>query len=85
MTEKITMTEAVKQLADLAREVEITDPIDWRAMNIDEQTAYELMASSVIEQFGGVEENYKEPIMMSTIVKLLVENFVLNIKLHQNV
>jgi hypothetical protein len=43
------------------------------------------MASSVIEQFGGVEENFKEPIMMSTIVKLLVENFVLNIKLHQNV
>ena len=79
------MTEAVKQLADLAREVEIADPIDWQAMNIDEQTAYELMASSVIEQFGGVEENFKEPIMMSTIVKLLVENFVLNIKLHQNV
>ena len=85
MTEQVTMTEAVKQLADLAREVEITDPIDWQAMNIDEQTAYELMASSVIVQFGSVEENYKEPIMMSTIVKLLVENFVLNIKLHQNV
>lgn len=80
---EVTVTEAVKQLADLAREVEITDPIDWQAMNIDEQTAYELMANSVIEQFGSIEEKFKEPIMMSTIVKLLVENFILNIKLHQ--
>jgi hypothetical protein len=83
MDPKITRTEAVAQLANLAQEVEITDPIDWKTLNITEQDAYELMANSVLDQFGSVEEKYKEPIMMSTIVKLLVENFVLNIKLHR--
>jgi len=83
MDPKITRTEAVAQLANLAQEVEITDPIDWKSLNITEQDAYELMANSVLDQFGSVEEKYKEPIMMSTIVKLLVENFVLNIKLHR--
>jgi hypothetical protein len=83
MDPKITRTEAVAQLANLAQEVEITDPIDWKTLNITEQDAYELMANSVLDQFGSVEEKYKEPIMMSTIVKLLVENFILNIKLHR--
>ena len=41
------------------------------------------MANSVLEQFGTIEDKFKEPIMMSTIVKLLVENFVLNIKLNK--
>jgi len=83
MDPKITRTEAVSQLASLAQEVEITDPIDWKSLNITEQDAYELMANSVLDQFSTIEDKFKEPIMMSTIVKLLVENFVLNIKLNK--
>ena len=74
----------VNELADLAQQAEITDPIDWDYLNIDEKTAYRLMASSVIEIINNIEENQKLDIAMASMTKLLVENFVLNLKLEQN-
>ena len=65
----------IEQLARLAQEGEGTDPIDWVYLNIDENTAYNLMASHVLEM------DQTPQIMQATIVKLLVENFVLNLKL----
>jgi hypothetical protein len=75
----------VKQLAELAQESEISDPIDWGLLAIKEETAYRLMASDVIDYFESLsddEDQTKEYIMMATITKLLVENFVLNVKYH---
>lgn len=71
----------IKIVAQLAQESEITDPIDWGYLNIDETTAYKLMATHVVEQFGNANQQH-ELVMLSTITKLLVENFVLNLKLH---
>ena len=68
----------VKQLADVAMETEITDPIDWGELAVREEDAYMLMASHVIEMFNGENNTLT---MQATIVKLLVENFVLNLKL----
>jgi hypothetical protein len=85
MNEKLTKTEAVGRLAELAQEVEIKDPIDWGMLNIREQEAYELMANSVLDQMYTVPETHRETVMMATMVKLLVENFVLNIKLAEEV
>lgn len=68
------MTNA-EQLAELAMEVEITDPIDWGNLSIDERTAYQLMATHVLEM------DNDEITAKAVIVKLLVENFVLNLKL----
>ena len=76
-----TKTEAVKMLVDLAQEMEIKDNIDWGMLNIREVDAYELMANSVIDQFLSVNDQHKDTVMMATIVKLLVENFVLNLRL----
>lgn len=70
-----------KQLAELAKEVEITDPIDWGYLSIEETQAYELMASHVLELGSDIEPEKRLPIMMAVVTKLLVENFVLNIKL----
>lgn len=67
------MTE-VEVLADLAMEVESADPIDWGMLAIDERDAFLLMASSVIER------NDDDLTNKAVIVKLLVENFVLNLK-----
>ncbi len=64
-----------EQLADLAMEVEITDPIDWGNLNIDERTAYQLMATHVLDM------DNDSITAQAIIVKLLVENFVLNLKL----
>ena len=83
MTERLTKTEAVGRLVELAQEVEIRDPIDWGMLSINESDAYELMANSVLEQMYSLPESYRETVMMATMTKLLVENFVLNIKLEQ--
>jgi len=83
LTERLTKTEAVGRLVELAQEVEIRDPIDWGMLSINESDAYELMANSVLEQMYSLPESYRETVMMATMTKLLVENFVLNIKLEQ--
>jgi len=73
----------VNELADLAQQAEITDPIDWDYLSVDEKTAYRLMASSVIDIINNIDESQKLDIAMASMTKLLVENFVLNLKLEQ--
>ena len=73
----------VEQLVELAKEVENEDPIDWGMLNIDENEAYKLIAFNVLDMFKDTEEDAKEVVMLTTITKLVVENFVLNLKLHQ--
>ena len=69
---------SIKDLATLAMESESIDPIDWGELNINEEQAFLLMASHVLE----IHQRTPEPeIMMATVTKLLVENFTLNLKL----
>jgi|TARA_B110000908_G_C9998183_1_gene332920 hypothetical protein len=67
--------DAVRTLVALAKEGESVDPINWGNLNISEDEAYVLMATHVL----GMDRN--KLIDGSIIVKLLVENFVLNLKL----
>jgi hypothetical protein len=67
--------DAVRTLVTLAKEGESVDPINWGNLNISEDEAYVLMATHVL----GMDRN--KLIDGSIIVKLLVENFVLNLKL----
>jgi len=62
-------------LAELAKETENVDPIDWGELNISESEAFNLMAMHVAEMENDDLTN------KAIIVKLLVENFVLNLKL----
>lgn len=73
----------INELAELAQQVEINDPIEWGYLSIDEKTAYRLMSSSVIEIINNVETDQKLNVAMAAMTKLLVENFVLNLKLEQ--
>lgn len=67
--------EAVANLVMLAKEGDSIDPIDWGDLNITEDQAYIMMATHVLE----MERNHLTD--GAIIVKLLVENFVLNLKL----
>lgn len=70
-----TNNEAIRNLVILAKEGAEFDPIDWGDLNITEEQAYIMMAAHVLE----MERN---PLTDGAIiVKLLVENFVLNLKL----
>jgi hypothetical protein len=68
----------INLLVELAQEVEVTDPIDWGMLAIDEEEAYRMMAISVLETFP--DEKIE---IQAVITKLTVENFVLNLKLMQ--
>lgn len=74
----------VDELIELTKEVESEDPIDWGTLNISEDDAYKLIALDVLEMFNGWKMNKdSEIVMLVTITKLILENFTLNIKLHQ--
>ena len=81
--EKVTIsrTEAIGRIIELAKEVEIKDTIDWSSVPITEPEAYEMFAGNVLTQMMEVPEDHRELVMLSTLTKLLVENFVLSIKL----
>lgn len=65
----------IELLVDLAMAAESADPIDWGMLSIDERTAYRMMAASVLER------NDDRLTDKAVITKLLVENFVLNLRL----
>lgn len=67
--------EAIRNLVTLAMESDIADPIDWSELNISEEQAYIMMATHVLQ----MERNHLTD--GAIIVKLMVENFVLNLKL----
>jgi hypothetical protein len=71
----------IHQIAALAKHAEMIEPIDWSQLNITEDEAYLMMASNVVEQLESVPEDQRGIVSMSTMTKILVENFVLNIKL----
>ena len=65
--------EAIRNLVILAKEGEVVDPIDWGNLSVTEDQAYIMMATHVLE----MERNHLTD--GAIIVKLLVENFVLNL------
>jgi hypothetical protein len=65
----------IKLIVELAKETSVEDPISWDGLNISEEQAYVLMATHVMEM------DIDDLTARSIIVKLLVENFVLNLKL----
>jgi len=79
--ENLETRQTVEQLAELAMESEMVDPIDWGMLSISEREAFVMMASNVIEQLEAVPEEQRAVVSMATMTKLLVENFVLQLRL----
>lgn len=70
-----TDNEEIKLLVDLAKQGAEFDPIDWSTLNITEHEAYVMMAAHVAEM------DLQDYTARAVVVKLLVENFVLNLRL----
>jgi hypothetical protein len=77
----------LQAVEELIKEMELTDPIDWGMLNINEEDATRLIALSVVEHYEQnikpMSETDREYIYVSSIAKLTLENFVLNVKLAQ--
>ena len=52
-------------------------------LNIDENEAFKLIAPSVLANYLLLDKDSRDIMMLSTVVKLTVENFALNVKLMQ--
>lgn len=72
----------INKIVELAQDVEVEDPIDWGMLTISEENAYRLIAMNVVNQFDKYSVHERQ-IMIATITKLVVENFVLNLKLQK--
>lgn len=70
-----------QMIAEYAQEVENGDPIDWGMLSIDEQEAYNMIASSMLEHYESLAEEDRPLMMLATATKLVVENMVLNLHL----
>jgi len=73
----LTKTEAVGMLVDLAKQVELSQDFDFTGLRVTENELYEQMASSVLEQMYSVPEEHRETVMLGTLTKIMVENFLL--------
>ena len=72
----------LKQLIELAKESDISDPIDWKKINLNEDTVYEMIGMSVIEMMYKIDKNeHKDVMLAASLLKLSVENFILNLRL----
>jgi hypothetical protein len=81
------MSMNLKAVEALISEIELADPIDWGMLNISDEDATRLIALSVVQhyeqQIKPMSESDREYIYVSSIAKLTLENFVLNVKLAQ--
>ncbi len=85
MTDSLEKRTTIAQLAEIAMEGEMTNPIEWGELAVEEKQAYQMMASQVFEQMEGCPEDQRAVVAMATMTKLLVENFVLNLRLEGKV
>ena len=77
----ISKEDKIKALAFLAQDAEVGQEIDWAELPMNKDEAFLMMASNVVEQIDSLNEKERITVSMATIVKLLVDNFVLNLKL----
>jgi alanine-alpha-ketoisovalerate/valine-pyruvate aminotransferase len=70
-----------EQIIELAKEVELTDAIDWENLPLEKDRIYQIIGSQAYELYANYSQSEDgEAILIATVTKLLVENFVLNLK-----
>lgn len=75
------MNYTLEEIIELAKEVETTDAIEWDDLPLDKDRIYHLVGSQAYDLYKQhANTNNGEAIIVATITKLLVENFVLNLR-----
>ena len=72
-----------EQIIKLAKEVELSDMIDWEELPLEQDKIYQIVGSQAYELYDEyTQSDDGEAILLATVIKLLVENFVLNLKVN---
>lgn len=80
------MTISSADLADLIREIEVEDPIDYGDLPYAEDDLRLLVCNQIrdiAEQAGQLGEENRQTVLLAVAAKLVLENLVLHIKLLQ--
>ena len=79
------MKYTLEEIIELAKNVELEDSIDWSEINVDRDGIYQMIGSQAYEIYvTQAAEEDREAILLATVVKLVVENFVLNLQIPGN-
>lgn len=74
-----------EQIIELAKEVEINDNIDWNNLPLDKDRIYQMIGSQVYELYYQAQQtDDSNAVLLATITKLVIENFVLNLQVAGN-
>ena len=68
----------LEQLIDLAKAAETNNPIEWGELPINEERVYTIFAQAVYSAFSKQSIETRTVVMLASLIKLNVENFVLN-------
>ena len=74
---------SLDQLVELALE-SAPDDLPWELTNLEPRQAYSMMAAHVLDMLDKDEAADKEIVMLTVMIRLLVENFFLNLLLNQD-
>lgn len=81
------MTVTVEEIRELVDEIDGQDPIDWAMLAIDESAATELIVNQLVDSYNMTwskfDQDTRDRIMLASMAKLVIENFALNVRLHQ--
>ena len=73
----------LEEIIELAKEVEISDEIDWDDLPLDKDRIYQMIGSQTYELYEEYPKSENgEAILVATVIKLLIENFVLNLRVN---
>jgi hypothetical protein len=73
------------QVIELAKQIEETDPINWSDLPLDRESIYFMLGTTVLERVSKTQSaSEREIILMASVVKLTVENFVLEMRIKNN-
>ena len=67
-------------LIDLAQQMDNEDPIDWGMLSVRESDVYKIVASSIAEIYNNVPIEKREIVLLSSLMRFGVENFVMHAK-----
>jgi hypothetical protein len=83
MSNKVT----IEEIEEIVKEIESEDPIDWGMLAIDEYNAMSMIINQMVEQYNTrwtlLSHEDQVKILLASLSKLIIENFVLNVKLRK--
>jgi hypothetical protein len=83
MSNKVT----IEEIEGIVKEIESEDPIDWGMLAIDEYNAMSMIINQMVEQYNTrwtlLSHEDQVKILLASLSKLIIENFVLNVKLRK--